>query len=359
MPEVLVLPDVLRAQMVMLGEANKQIDQTRKAILSQYQRLSVGWNDGKYRTLGDIVQESSTSLLNIQQIFQRSQKVLGELYRAAMEYEQTNFYAGSGTEDGLPGMVQANCQGRMCRETLDECWRVALESIEVQIGNYREALTQRGVPDCRWLNETLQQHRVAMLQQESYNLEETHGQGQNGQMLYRYPEDYAAFYDSLANQFCTHCVKTTNPNFSSGLPQWRINCQRCVPVHEMLRRGHEVTVRPSTYGGEYLTYHPFAVWRNPDILWGQGDGRADIEEALEGWGDGARAQVVVLWDIPHGGGHTFLAERRNGVTVFTDAQSGTMDASSHFDQAREGSVQFCRIDNLEFSDYLEVCYEEV
>ena len=43
----------------------------------------------------------------------------------------------------------------------------------------------------------------------------------------------------------------------------------------------------------------------------------DIQDLMSSWGDGSRAQVCLQWDIGEGG-HTFMAEQRNGKTYFVD-----------------------------------------
>ena len=65
------------------------------------------------------------------------------------------------------------------------------------------------------------------------------------------------------------------------------------------------------------------------------------------WGDGARAEVVVMWRGSFSG-HAFFAERVNGKTRFYDPQNGSMDVSEYFKRVEPGSVKICRIDNLEF-----------
>ena len=54
-----------------------------------------------------------------------------------------------------------------------------------------------------------------------------------------------------------------------------------------------------------------------------------------------------------------MAEQRNGTTVFFDPQTGNSDCASYFDRVLDGRTQFSRIDNLQFSSYIEDCYMEV
>ena len=45
-------------------------------------------------------------------------------------------------------------------------------------------------------------------------------------------------------------------------------------------------------------------------------------------------------------GHVFIAEQRNGKTIYIDPQIGSDDCSSHFDGAVKGQTYIVRIDKL-------------
>ena len=152
-------------------------------------------------------------------------------------------------------------------------------------------------------------------------------------------------------------LKECNPNYNLGR-EWKINCQRCVPTFEMRRRGYDVTTKPRGNGLDYLAYNPFGVWKNPEVITADGNGKRDIENKMAQWGDGARAQVVVMWKgAPMG--HTFFAEQVNGKTRFYDPQNGSMDVTDYFNRVAPGSVRFCRVDNLEPSDKMKDCFRKV
>lgn len=248
----------------------------------------------------------------------------------------------------------------LSKDEVNARWQQTIQNIDTQIENYKEALISRGVPEGTWLNKTLAEHRAGMLEQEGYNLDVASGHANDtvhASDAYSYPGDYSSFYDNLANDFRSYCLDGTNPNFSTG-PEWKNNCQRCVPTYELRRRGVDATVYPSTHGSDHLSHYPFDVWENPQVLSGSGTGKADIEQAMSTWGDGARAQVVVIWDDGFGtSGHTFIAEQRNGVTHFLDPQTNNNDVSSYFDDVLQGQTQFCRIDNLNTSAFINDCYE--
>ena len=152
-------------------------------------------------------------------------------------------------------------------------------------------------------------------------------------------------------------LDATNPNFEYG-DEWTVNCQRCVPTYEMRARGYDVTALPCVEDNDYLSYHPYDVWENPVVNTAFGNGMNDIQSAMKGWGDGSRAQICVQWEKGDGG-HTFIAEQKNGKTVFFDPQNGEMDASWYFDNVKSGSVTFCRTDNLMPSEKIFECCKEV
>ena len=71
-------------------------------------------------------------------------------------------------------------------------------------------------------------------------------------------------------------------------------------------------------------------------------------------GDGARIQICITWE--NGGGHTFVAEQKNGKTIFLDPQISDSDCVRYFDLKKEGSIGiFWRIDNLVPSDLMKEC----
>ena len=141
-----------------------------------------------------------------------------------------------------------------------------------------------------------------------------------------------------------------------------INCQRCVPTFEMRCRGRDVIVLPANYYDDFnpdsLSHYPFAVWENPEIIACKGNGREDIENHMEKWGDGARAEICVCWKNTDSG-HVFVAEQVDGKTRYYDPQNGSTDVSHYFKQVELDSVQVCRIDNLDFSDRIKECCKEV
>lgn len=152
-------------------------------------------------------------------------------------------------------------------------------------------------------------------------------------------------------------LKACNPNYRQGI-EWQKNCQRCVPTYEMRSRGYDVTAKSRAEGVDHLAQRPFDAWENAEVYKCHADGMNEIQTALKKWGDNSRAQVVVYWNRG-AGGHTFVAEQRDGVTHFIDPQNGETDASWYFKNVMPGSVQFCRTDHLQPSTLILDCCKGV
>ena len=65
---------------------------------------------------------------------------------------------------------------------------------------------------------------------------------------------------------------------------------------------------------------------------------------MTNWGDGSRAIVGVGFSGRFG--HVFIAEQRNGKTIYIDPQNGSLDCSSYFEYAVKGQTYIARIDTL-------------
>ena len=160
-------------------------------------------------------------------------------------------------------------------------------------------------------------------------------------------------WKTLAEEISTvERLKGTNPLYETG-EEWNNNCQRCVPAFEMRMRGYDVTAKPCMDEFDDLSCKPFSVWHAPDVISCTTDGRSEIEAQMRQWGDGARAQVVVIWEGANG--HTFTAVQENGKTRFFDPQDGNENAESYFPYVAPGRTEFCRIDNLQPSEEILEC----
>lgn len=163
-------------------------------------------------------------------------------------------------------------------------------------------------------------------------------------------------------------IKNTNPKYSTGR-EYKINCQRCVSAFEARQRGFDVTAKPA-YGG-HGDRMPYmfdkkngwtSVYDNPKpILCASNSGsnvRKKVEYAILAMGDGARAIVRVQWQKRYGGGgHVFIAICDGNHVRFLDPQSGNLDVSHYFSCIKRDQTYVIRIDNLSFTDHIELCCE--
>ena len=163
-------------------------------------------------------------------------------------------------------------------------------------------------------------------------------------------------------------ARATNPNFDENSIEWSFNCQRCVAAYELRRRGYDVTARPCPTTVRHrifspdqvipdhqdcLMHDPFSVWIPPDAV--HCPDQLSVENQMAAWGDGARAEVMVLWAGQNGRGHVFVAEQINGYTHFIDPQTGEEAVAYYFDQCDKNSIYICRTDNKELSSLITGC----
>ena len=152
-----------------------------------------------------------------------------------------------------------------------------------------------------------------------------------------------------------------NPGYQSGKPEYRNNCQRCVPAYEMRRRGYDVVAKPAVVDetGELSPRDPlYTKWKNVfqnakfTFCSGYDKGKSEIIQQMEAWGDGAVAEVRVLWKDNKA--HVFVAEMNGGTVKFIDPQNGK-ECENYFTDAALGGTMIARIDNLEPSSLIELC----
>ena len=156
-----------------------------------------------------------------------------------------------------------------------------------------------------------------------------------------------------------------NPHYSSAFSEYSENCQRAVVAYELRRRGYDVVAQP-TYRSDTMgrvvhvdsrkgTYH--SRWSGafrgakPENVGGRtGSKMIDrLDSKMASYGEGARAVVQVQWK--KGGGHVFVAERKNGRTVYIDPQVNKRYTANYIaSSVRPGSVNLVRTDNLRVSE---------
>lgn len=156
-------------------------------------------------------------------------------------------------------------------------------------------------------------------------------------------------------------LAAVNPGFTSRDPKWTLNCQRCVPSYEMRRRGFDVVAKPRIVdesGSPKDTDPMNTQWSKvfDGQEWKRCSGKSGCDKLLKSWGDGARAEVYVIWPKKRGGGaHVFAAENVGGEIRYMDPQSGRADVSGYFKLAKPGGTMASRIDGLDPSDTIELC----
>lgn len=168
-------------------------------------------------------------------------------------------------------------------------------------------------------------------------------------------------------------LRNTNPNFENKRDApYSINCQRCVSAYEARRRGLNVSAKPcfkddTTDRLRYMNDKVngwTAVYKNSDLISCAGNSsdetKTNVSAKMQEWGNGSRAIVRVKWaDKYGGGGHVFVAEQIKGKTFFFDPQNNKSNVAYYFERINPEGTYLLRIDNLEFSDKIELCCEDV
>lgn len=148
-------------------------------------------------------------------------------------------------------------------------------------------------------------------------------------------------------------AKLANPNYARNTP-YAVNCQRCVPTYELLRRGYMVEALPKPATGNTII-NSMGAFKNPAVRgkrWNSNhpllDKKALVNE-LMALPDGARAGIG--WGWPGGGGHTIACEKVNGQLVFVDPQIGLIGPSA-LGNANSAGYSWFRMDNLDIKPNL-------
>lgn len=130
--------------------------------------------------------------------------------------------------------------------------------------------------------------------------------------------------------------------------QWANNCGYCSIAYEMRRRGYDVTAASDRNGDTYADLA--SAFHDPKTgqprEWTQTKTEADTVSAMNAFGPGARAMVVIQ---RADGGHCFIAENVGGTVRFLDPQNGREDKSvtNYFSRAEPDQVYLLRVDDQE------------
>ena len=100
-------------------------------------------------------------------------------------------------------------------------------------------------------------------------------------------------------------LKAVNPKYKPN-SEWARNCQKCVPTYELRRRGYDVTAKP-VYDNDFLAKggNYAKVFKNPEIIRCTGDAIESIKNYMLKWGNGARAEICIVWKSRQNFSHIF------------------------------------------------------
>lgn len=159
-----------------------------------------------------------------------------------------------------------------------------------------------------------------------------------------------------------------NPLYNMG-GQYTTNCQTATVVHELRRRGFNVTAKGAVDGIEKLYAQGFD-WERRFLT--PSGGKVHVENAKswatrkgyktltksrfaeyfeENIATDGRYEIYCVWDSAKGkkrsGAHVFMAERKNGTTVYFDPQTGKSgkDIEDYFANMYNGFTEIIRVDD--------------
>lgn len=141
-------------------------------------------------------------------------------------------------------------------------------------------------------------------------------------------------------------VNNANESVQGNPFNFTKNCQNTAVTFEARMRGYDVIARRKN---PYLARHPEKAYKNAKVTKGNtGNSLLNkINNFSKKASDGARGQIVVLWNNKRYG-HTFNFVVHNGKPSFLDAQTHKKYNASIFSDVEYG--YFFRTDNLKFSN---------
>lgn len=162
-------------------------------------------------------------------------------------------------------------------------------------------------------------------------------------------------------------AEKANPNFHVDTA-YQINCQRCVPVYELRRRGYPVTAMPkrNQYDGKAnACLYGYECFDSPQVkgVWGRHPvlNKTDLLKALKDLPDGARVGIIWAWPGKSRSGHTTVCEKINGKLIFMDPQTGKIGDETLGKAHRSFGYSWYRMDDLELNqdmDWAQVASKE-
>lgn len=154
-------------------------------------------------------------------------------------------------------------------------------------------------------------------------------------------------------------AEKANPKFRTDR-EYQINCQRCVPVYELRRRGYPVTAMPkrNQYDGKTnACLYGYECFESPQVkgVWGKQPilNKADLLKELKGLPDGARVGIIWAWPGKNTGGHTTVCEKVNGKLVFMDPQTGKIGDETLGKAHRSFGYSWYRMDDRNLNQHMD------
>ena len=154
-----------------------------------------------------------------------------------------------------------------------------------------------------------------------------------------------------------------NPNFDKDI-SYKVNCQTCVPVHLLRRRGFDIEAAPNVNNSAYdLMGKQGVIWHknlftnidgsDVSFTWARTwaakkgikrMGVKDIKTFLsENLKEDGLYEVYCAWKTRSA--HVFCAEVKNGTVKLFDPQSGKEDTTGYIERMKGLSVGILRIDD--------------
>lgn len=144
-------------------------------------------------------------------------------------------------------------------------------------------------------------------------------------------------------------IKGANPKYKKGTNYER-NCQRCVPVYELRRRGYDVTAAPKPLynfmGRSDIAFVDKKTGNFPKFS-PLRTSRKMMEKDMAPYPNNSRF-AVRIGQGKGKPGHVFVAEKIDGKICYSDPQTGKINALSNFSPAK--NMQFFRMDNLQINN---------
>ena len=104
---------------------------TKNSIMQKYQQLGVGWNDKKYKELGDIVQECNKALNNVLKTLQQSGKYVSTLAKSLQEYENMSLDRTRSNDTSIVGFLVNSVVNHF--STNVRLWNEQLEQLSTRL----------------------------------------------------------------------------------------------------------------------------------------------------------------------------------------------------------------------------------